>query len=136
VCVIVVELGKKKENKPSAARSWQQKKFTSAEELDTNSVIVVELGNEPFLFIEALWTAVRRGCEWKTEWESLWERDSEREMDGERETEWQGGGGEREWERKEGGEGGKEGVSAWERERDPERERVRETLREEWGERV
>jgi hypothetical protein len=54
VCVIVVELGKKKENKPSAARSWQQKKFTSAEELDTNSVIVVELGNEPFLFIEAL----------------------------------------------------------------------------------
>ena len=51
VCVIVVDFGKKKETNLSAR---QKKMYTSAEELDTNTVIVVELGNEPFLFVKVL----------------------------------------------------------------------------------
>ena len=51
MCVIVVDFGKKKETNLSAR---QKKMYTSAEELDTNTVIVVELGNEPFLFVEVL----------------------------------------------------------------------------------
>jgi hypothetical protein len=49
-----VDFGKKKETNLSAR---QKKMYTSAEELDTNTVIVVELGNEPFLFVKVLWTA-------------------------------------------------------------------------------
>jgi hypothetical protein len=44
---------RQKKNNPQRRKKLATKK-TSAEELDSNSVIVVELGNEPFLFVEVL----------------------------------------------------------------------------------